>query len=201
MAIGRGWPKAFGSYGCSVSSFLSTNMDPRGSMRRRLSRIIDFFGGVVAYHLDVQKRTVRADGTWDPSPRVSALVTNVGGLVGTLGHLLLVVSGHVATTPDAQAEYTAPFYESFVSLAWMAGSTSRAEPGTTVTILPYRHPLQVASMPQTIDRLSNCRFIPGVGVGRASQEFAAPGVPFEKHGAMAEDYLAAPTEPFQRFAH
>ena len=27
--------------------------------------------------------TVRADGTWDPSPRVSALVTNVGGLVGT----------------------------------------------------------------------------------------------------------------------
>jgi hypothetical protein len=26
--------------------------------------------------------TVRADGTWDPSPRVSALVTNVGGLLG-----------------------------------------------------------------------------------------------------------------------
>ena len=27
--------------------------------------------------------TIRADGTWDPSPQVSALVTNVGGLLGT----------------------------------------------------------------------------------------------------------------------
>jgi hypothetical protein len=26
--------------------------------------------------------TVRADGTWDPSPQVSALLTNVGGLLG-----------------------------------------------------------------------------------------------------------------------
>jgi len=26
--------------------------------------------------------TVRADGTWDPSPEVSALLSNVGGLLG-----------------------------------------------------------------------------------------------------------------------
>jgi len=38
-----------------------------------------------------------------------------------------MVSDHVATTLDVQAEYPAPFYDAFVTLAWLAGSTSRAE--------------------------------------------------------------------------
>jgi probable F420-dependent oxidoreductase len=112
-------------------------------------------------------------------------------LVEALGYRLLMVSDHVATTPDVQAEYPAPFYDPFVTLAWLAGSTSRIELGTTVVVLPYRHPLQVASMAEDIHRLSGGRFILGVGVGWARQEFAALGVPFEKRGAITDDYLAA----------
>jgi probable F420-dependent oxidoreductase len=114
-----------------------------------------------------------------------------GQLVEALGYHFLMASDHVATTPDVQAEYPAPFYDPFVTLAWLAGSTREIELGTTVTVLPYRHPLQVASMAQTIGRLSGGRFILGVGVGWARQEFAALGVPFEKRGAMTDDYVAA----------
>lgn len=113
------------------------------------------------------------------------------GLTEALGYHSLMVSDHVAITPDVQAEYPAPFHDPFVTLAWLAGSTSRVELGTTVAVLPYRHPLQIASMAENIHRLSGGRFILGVGVGWARQEFAALGVPFEKRGAITDDYLAA----------
>ncbi len=46
-------------------------------------------------------------------------------------------------------------------------------------------------MAATVDRLSGGRFIFGVGVGWAKQEFEALGVPFERRGAISNDYLAA----------
>ena len=63
------------------------------------------------------------------------------------------------------------------------------ELGTTVIILPYRHPLQVARLASNLDQLSQGRFIFGVGVGWAEQEFAALGVDFHRRGAMTDEYL------------
>jgi probable F420-dependent oxidoreductase len=114
-----------------------------------------------------------------------------GQTAEALGYHFLMVSDHVAITPDVQARYPAPFYDPFVTLAWLAGRTSKLRLGTTVAVLPYRHPLQVASMSEGIHRLSGGRFVLGVGVGMARQEYAALGVPFGKRGAMADDYLAA----------
>ena len=102
-----------------------------------------------------------------------------------------MISDHVALTADVVARYPAPFYDPFVTLAWLAQATRRVELGTTVVILPYRHPLQTARLAANIDRLSGGRFIFGVGVGWAKQEFAALGVPFERRGAISNDYLAA----------
>lgn len=112
-------------------------------------------------------------------------------LAETLGYHFVMISDHVAMTPDVVARYPAPFYDPFVTLAWLARTTHRIELGTTVVILPYRHPLQTARLTANVDRLSGGRFIFGVGVGWARQEFAALGVPFERRGAMSNDYLAA----------
>jgi probable F420-dependent oxidoreductase len=112
-------------------------------------------------------------------------------LAETLGYHFVMISDHVALTPDVVARYPAPFYDPFVTLAWLARATTRVELGTTVVILPYRHPLQTARLAANIDRLSGGRFIFGVGVGWARQEFEALGVPFERRGAMSNDYLAA----------
>lgn len=112
-------------------------------------------------------------------------------LAETLGYHFVMISDHVAMTPDVVARYPAPFYDPFVTLAWLARLTHRVELGTTVVILPYRHPLHTARLAANVDRLSGGRFIFGVGVGWARQEFEALGLPFERRGAMSDDYLAA----------
>jgi probable F420-dependent oxidoreductase len=109
----------------------------------------------------------------------------------TLGYHFVMISDHVAMTPDVVARYPAPFYDPFVILGWLARLTRRVELGTTVVILPYRHPLHTARLGANIDRLSDGRFIFGVGVGWARQEFEALGLPFERRGAMSSDYLSA----------
>ncbi len=108
-----------------------------------------------------------------------------------LGYHLVMISDHVAITPDIQEGFPAPFYDPFTSLSWLAAMSDGVELGTTVTILPYRHPLLTARMGATIDQLSNGRFILGAGVGWARQEFDALGVPFDKRGALASEYLEA----------
>jgi probable F420-dependent oxidoreductase len=112
-------------------------------------------------------------------------------VVEDLGYHLLMTSDHIAITPDVAARYPAPFYEPFTILGWLAGVTSRIELGTTVIIIPYRHPLETARATAVVDQLCGGRFILGVGVGWAKQEFEAIGVPFEKRGAMTNDYLEA----------
>src|SRR5256714_8366081 len=112
-------------------------------------------------------------------------------LAERLGYHFVMISDHVAMTPDVVARYPAPFYDPFVTLAWLARLTRRVELGTTVVILPYRHPLLTARLAANVDQLSGGRFILGVGVGWARQEFEALGLPFEQRGAMTDDYLAA----------
>ena len=97
-----------------------------------------------------------------------------------VGFQLVMVSDHVALTANVAKAYPAPFYEPFTALAWLAGRTSRVELGTTVVILPYRHPLLLARMANNLDQLSNGRLILGVGVGWAQAEFVALGVPFSQ---------------------
>lgn len=111
-----------------------------------------------------------------------------------LGYDLLMVSDHVAITPDVAERYPAPFYEPFTTLAWLAGVTGRIALGTTVLVLPYRHPLLVARMAANLAEVSGGRFVLGVGVGWARREFEALGVPFAERGRLADEGLRAVRE-------
>ncbi|KDN23113.1 LLM class flavin-dependent oxidoreductase [Amycolatopsis rifamycinica] len=106
-----------------------------------------------------------------------------------LGYDLLMVSDHVAITPDVAEQYPAPFYEPFTTLSWLAGVTQRVRLGTTVLVVPYRHPLLVARMAANLDALSGGRLVLGAGIGWAKQEFDALGVPFEQRGKLTTEYL------------
>ena len=110
------------------------------------------------------------------------------------GFSIAMISDHVALTPDVQAAYPAPFYDPFTTLAWLAGQTDHIELGTTVAILPYRNPLLTARVAANIDRFSGGRFVLGVGVGESEREYAALGIPFQRRGAIADEYLAAITQ-------
>ena len=108
-----------------------------------------------------------------------------------LGYHSVMISDHIALTPDVRERYPEPFYDPFVALSWLAGQTHALALGTTVCVLPYRSPLQVARMVANLDQLSGGRFIFGVGLGGVELEFAALGVPYHRRGACADDYLAA----------
>ncbi|MDX2560112.1 TIGR03619 family F420-dependent LLM class oxidoreductase [Streptomyces sp. TX20-6-3] len=106
-----------------------------------------------------------------------------------LGFDLLMVSDHVAVTPDVAERYPEPFYEPFTTLSWLAGLTTRLRLGTTVLVLPYRHPLLVARMAANLHQLSGGRFVLGVGVGWSRPEFDALDVPFTARGRLTDAYL------------
>lgn len=110
-------------------------------------------------------------------------------LAEALGYHLIMTSDHIAITPDVQSRYPAPFYEPLSTLGWLAGITRTMAIGTTVIIVPYRSPLEIAKVGANVDRLSGGRFILGVGVGWAQQEFQVLGVPFHQRGAMTNEFL------------
>lgn len=108
-----------------------------------------------------------------------------------LGYHSIMLSDHIAVTSAVAQSYPEPFYDPFATLSWLAGQTKRIKLGTTVIVLPYRSPLLTARLGANLDRLSDGRFIFGVGVGASQSEFDALGIPFTKRGAMTNDYLAA----------
>ena len=108
-----------------------------------------------------------------------------------LGYHSIMISDHIAITPGVAQNYPEPFYDPFSTLSWLAGQTKRIKLGTTVIVLPYRSPMQVARLGANLDQLSGGRFIFGVGVGAIQSEFDTLGIPFNKRGAMTNDYLTA----------
>lgn len=100
-----------------------------------------------------------------------------------------MISDHVAVTQDVAEYYPGPFYDPFASLAWLSGHTERIGLGTTVVVVPYRHPLHTARLVANIDRFSGGRFILGVGVSWSQPEYDALGLPFQRRGAMTDEYL------------
>ena len=81
----------------------------------------------------------------------------------------------------------------FVALGGAATVTSKIQLLTYLAVLPYRNPLLLAKAAMTVDRLSNGRFILGVGTGYLKAEYAALGVDFDERLALFDEALEANT--------
>src|SRR5262245_59118152 len=77
-----------------------------------------------------------------------------------------------------------------VSLAFVAGLTSRIRLGTSVLVMPYYTPVMLAKQLAMLDRVSGGRLDVGLGVGWSRDEYDAVGVPFEKRGRRSDEFLA-----------
>jgi probable F420-dependent oxidoreductase len=77
----------------------------------------------------------------------------------------------------------------FAALAHVAAVTTRLRLLTYLAVLPYRNPLLLAKTAATVDRLSNGRFILGVGAGYQKSEFHALGVDFDERNALFDEAL------------
>lgn len=76
-----------------------------------------------------------------------------------------------------------------VWMAWVAALTTRLRVASGILILPQRNPLTLAKELATLDVLSGGRVELGIGVGWLREEFEALGVPFERRGARADEYV------------
>jgi probable F420-dependent oxidoreductase len=84
-----------------------------------------------------------------------------------------------------------PMLDPFVALTLAAAHTEHLLLGTGVTVVPLHQPLALAKRVASIDRVSNGRFLFGVGVGYLEPEFRALGMPMEQRGPRTVEALAA----------
>jgi probable F420-dependent oxidoreductase len=127
----------------------------------------------------------------------------VGRMADELGFDSIWCNDHLAIPSaggDSAAEpaYAAAYgeqrgqsiYEPLIVLAYLAAVTRRVLLGTSVYLLPLRHPLVAARQAVSLDRLSDGRLVLGVGAGWLESEFAAVGVPYRQRGRRTDEAIA-----------
>jgi probable F420-dependent oxidoreductase len=80
------------------------------------------------------------------------------------------------------------------TLTFVAAHTKKILLGTSVLVLPYHTPIQLARRIASLDVLSGGRALVGVGVGWSHDEFEAAGTSFERRGARCDEFLRAMIE-------
>jgi probable F420-dependent oxidoreductase len=99
------------------------------------------------------------------------------------------VSEHIIV-PRATFPRSPLFFDPVLSLTWAAAVTKRVRLGTSVLVLPMRHPLPLAKELATLQNFSEGRLILGAGVGWLEAEFAALGSPFHERGRRTDEGIA-----------
>src|SRR3981189_1038962 len=107
-----------------------------------------------------------------------------------LGFADVWTSEHIIIPKGAPYPPSAVFWDPVLTLTWAAACTQRVGLGTSVLVLPMRHPLPLAKELATLQNLSSGRLILGAGVGWLEAEFAALGVPFRERGRRMGEGIA-----------
>jgi probable F420-dependent oxidoreductase len=82
-----------------------------------------------------------------------------------------------------------PYHDALTMLTWVAATTQRVRLGTSVLVVPYLHPMNLAKAIATLDQLSGGRVVLGLGVGSLPEENAALGVPYEGRGGYTDEAI------------
>jgi probable F420-dependent oxidoreductase len=119
----------------------------------------------------------------------------LGSLAEELGYDSLWVGEHVVVPdprrPPSPMDPEDPILDGLVSLAYLAAHTEHVRLATGIVILPQRNPVVLAKQLASLDVISGGRLIFGMGVGYLEPEMTAVGVPMERRGTRAAEYLAA----------
>jgi probable F420-dependent oxidoreductase len=108
-----------------------------------------------------------------------------------LGFDYVTFPDHVALAADEGDKLGNHSRLDFPTLAaYLSAQTRRIEFVSGVYILPLCNPFRLARQIATLDQVSGGRVALGIGVGWNEQEFKTMRVPFERRGAIANEYIA-----------
>ncbi len=122
-------------------------------------------------------------------------LARIGPLAEELGYDSIWMGEHVVApdprVPPSPMEPDDPILDGVAGLSFLAGITERIKLATGIVILPQRNPLVLAKQLASLDVLSAGRLLFGMGVGYLEPEMTAIGVPMDRRGSRADEYLAA----------
>ncbi|MEZ0383072.1 LLM class F420-dependent oxidoreductase [Mycobacterium sp. pW045] len=118
-------------------------------------------------------------------------IAEIATAADELGYTHLTCSEHVAVPVEVAALRGATYWDPLATLSFLAARTRRIRLVTSVLVLGYHHPLEIAKRYGTLDRVSAGRLTLGVGVGSLREEFDLLGCAWEDRGARADDAMKA----------
>lgn len=127
---------------------------------------------------------------WERNASVDDIV-RIAEVADELKFDYLTCSEHVAVPVDMGAGRGSTYWDPLATLSFLAARTSQIRLATSVLVLGYHHPLEIAKRYGTLDRLSGGRLVLGVGVGSIEAEFELLGASWEDRGARADDAMRA----------
>lgn len=111
--------------------------------------------------------------------------------VEELGFDGVTVSDHIVCPAGPEGSPLGPEWPDWSVLSAHLATVTRRLRIVSCVVIPYRHPLPMAKQIATIDRLSGGRFTLAACVGWWRREFEMLGVPYERRGALTDEYLEA----------
>ncbi|OBI26396.1 LLM class F420-dependent oxidoreductase [Mycolicibacter terrae] len=118
-------------------------------------------------------------------------IAEIAATADDLGFAYLTCSEHVAVPVEVAAVRGGTYWDPLATLAFLAARTTRIRLVTSVVVLGYHHPLEIAKRYGTLDRISGGRLTLGVGVGSLREEFDLLGCAWDDRGARADDAMKA----------
>ena len=117
-------------------------------------------------------------------------VLEFGPLAENLGFDSIWVMDHLFNTGYIRERLEdRPYYHPMSTLSYLAATTSKVILGTSVLVLPYHNPVELAKYVATLDQISGGRVTLGVGVGAMTEEFDALGISMRNRGSLTNECI------------
>ena len=144
----------------------------------------------LAVNSPVVTTTAAVRGSWEEDASIEELA-RVAETADRLGYHHLTCAEHIAVPTAALDRRGSRYWDPLATFGFLAARTEQIRFATSVLVLPYHHPLEIAKRYGTLDKVSNGRVILGVGVGTLQEEFDLIGAPYDHRGPRVDDALRA----------
>jgi probable F420-dependent oxidoreductase len=131
------------------------------------------------------------DGTIDDVRRVAEAADR-------LGYAYLTCSEHMAIPLDGVDLPGSTYWDPLSTFGFLAAYTTRIRLVTSVLVMAYHHPIEIAKRFGTLDRICGGRLTLGLGAGYLEKEFELLGAEFEDRGPRTDDAIRALRASFGR---